>query len=455
MGRGLSTIVLVLVLAGLGAYIYFVDANRPGGTPGPAGTIVESKEKVFTVEADKIQEVRITADKETSLLRKSNLTWQMVEPVQSNVDETEVTGLTNSLTGLEYGRIVEENAADLATYGLAEPRFTIAFKADGGAAGEIAIGEKTPTGTDVYAVKAGEKRVFLVPSYHETSFNKKPFDLRDKRVVIVKREDVNSLQLGGEATLQVSRTNSEWQLNQPVKARADYSAIEGLVTRVTTANMTKMVEQAPANGTLAPAVLAKYGLDKPAVTVTLGAGSGQATLALGKEEDGAVYARDLSRPMVFAVEPALLTDLKKSADEYRNKSPFDFRPFNLARLRITRGANTYEFQKVAAAEANQPDKWQRTINGGAAADVDAAKVEDLISKISNLRVESFVPKPAGQAELTVAASYDDGKFERVRIGKTGADVIAAREGDPGGGRVDSANYEETIKALDAVVTPTT
>jgi hypothetical protein len=454
MGRGLSTIVLILVLAGLGAYIYFVDADRPGGVPGPAGTIVESKEKVFAVETDKIEELRVTAEKETTLLRKVDDKWQLVEPAPAAADSTEVSGLTSNITGLEYGRIVEENAADLANYGLAEPRITVAFKGSDGAAGEIHIGDRTATESDLFAVKAGEKRVFLLPSYHENSFNKKPFDLRDKRVLLVERDQIDSMQIGGDADLQVARTGTEWRLNQPVQARADYSAIEGLVTRVATANMTRLVEQAPAGGTLAADVLAKYGLDQPALTVTVGAGASKAALAIGKEEEGAVYARDLSRPIVFTIDPAIVTDLKKPADEYRNKNVFEFRSFNLARLRITRGSNTYEFQKIPAASSTEPDKWQRTTNGGAAAEVEAAKVEDLLSKLTNLRIESFVPAAGSQPELTVAASYDDdGKFERVRFARSGSDVIAAREGEPGGGRLDAANYDETIKALDAVVTP--
>ena len=45
--RGLtSTLILVVVLAGLGGYIYFVDSKRPA--PGADGSSA-AKEKVFTV----------------------------------------------------------------------------------------------------------------------------------------------------------------------------------------------------------------------------------------------------------------------------------------------------------------------------------------------------------------------------------------------------------------------
>ena len=261
-------------------------------------------------------------------------------------------------------------------------------------AGEISIGERTATQNDLYAVKASDKRVFLVPSFQETSFNKKPFDLRDKRVLIVKRDDIESLEISGDTNLQLARTGTEWKVRRPVEARGDYSAIEGVLTRIGSANMTKIVEQAPAGGSLAPDVLAKYGLDKPPLTVTVAAGSTKGALAIGKEENGVLYARDLSRPMVFTIDPTLAADLKKPADEYRNKNVFEFRPFNLARLRITRGSDTYEFQKIAATAPGQGDKWQRTVNGGAAADVDSAKMDDLLSKLTNLRITSFVPATA-------------------------------------------------------------
>ena len=71
--RGLtSTIILVLVLAGLGAYIYFVDSKKPAGG-------LEEKQKVFTVEADKINEVTVTAENETTSLKKENGTWKFLK----------------------------------------------------------------------------------------------------------------------------------------------------------------------------------------------------------------------------------------------------------------------------------------------------------------------------------------------------------------------------------------
>ena len=92
--RGLaSTIALVLVLAGLGAYIYFVDVGRPAAT-GVEGE--PPRTKVFEVENDKINEIKITAKGETTLLRKAESGWTIVEPMAVDADPPEVIGIATA-----------------------------------------------------------------------------------------------------------------------------------------------------------------------------------------------------------------------------------------------------------------------------------------------------------------------------------------------------------------------
>ncbi len=447
--RGLwSAIALVVVLAGLGGYIYFVDSKRPAAR-------IEEKQKVFSVEADKIEEITITAEGETSTLRKADGTWKMVTPVAADADQNEVSTMTTNLSGIEVNRVIEENAANLGDFGLEKPRITIAFKGAGGAAGQLALGDKTPAQGDVYAVKPGERRVFLVASYQETAFAKKPFDLRDKRILNFDRDKVDSIEVtqGGGTIVQLARSGSDWTVKQPAAVRGDYSTIEGVLTRLSSTNMTRLVEPAATD----PVLLARYGLDKPTTTVTLGAGSTRATLALGKEEEGSVYARDQSRPMVFAVDPTFAADLKKTADDFRDKDLFEFRNFNAARLRITRGSETFEFQKVAGTGDNAAEKWQRVAAGGAATDVDATKMDDLLSKLTSLRAQSFRATAAGtgleQPALVVSASYDQGKFERVRAAKPAAEAFASRDGESGVAVLDATAYDDMIKALGSVLAP--
>jgi hypothetical protein len=451
--RGLtSTLILVVVLGGLGAYIYFVDSKRPaGGVDSSSAT----KEKVFTVEADKINELRISYQGESSLLKKAESGWTMLEPAQIEADPPEAIGVATALTNVEIVRVVDENATDLEQFGLANPSITVAFKADGGASGTLKLGNKNATQGEIYALKNDEKRVFLVSSFQETSFNRKPFDLRDKKILKFDRDKADSLVLvKGAQTIEMARANSEWKVVKPVPSRSDYSAIEGFLTRLSSSNMSKLIEENPKD-------LAKYGLDKPAMTVTIGAGSAKTVLEVSKAKDGETYAKDASRPIVFMVDTTLQGDLEKNFDDYRKKELFEFRPFYLAKLRAVLdapgGPKTYEFEKQKPAKPADPETWQVTRVGGSSHTADQTAMDDLLNKLLAIRAESFVDaktrtgldKPA----LVVSASFDEGKFERVRFGQVGEVAYGVRDGEASVAKIDLPSFRNALQAFDFAVTP--
>jgi hypothetical protein len=448
--RGLtSTLILVIVLAGLGGYIYFVDSERPapGIDGGPA------KAKVYTLEPDAVTEVKLTYNGETSVVRKSDSGWAMVEPVQTEADPAEAASLAQALVNLELVRVLDENPADLAPFGLAEPPIVVEFKGTG-VSGSLRLGRKTPTQGEMYAQKNGEKAVFLVSSFQETNFNRTPFDLRDKKILKFDREKADAVTLIRDGvTMSLAREGSEWKVTGPVASRSDYSSVEGLLTRLSTSNMSKLIDSEAKD-------LAKYGLDKPVMTITVGAGSAKTVLEVGKTENDQTYARDAARPLVFTVDTTLQGDLIKPFDDYRKKELFELRAFYVTRLRAVLdapgGAKTYEFEKVAA-KPGDGETWKVTRVGGASHIADAAAMEDLLTKLVAIKAESFVDartrtgidKPA----LVVSASYDEGKFERVRFGQVGDAAFGVREGEAVVAKVDRAAMAAAMQAFDVAVTP--
>jgi len=267
MGRGWSTLALVAVAAGLGAYIYFVDAER---------STTEVKEKVFSVAADDIEQLRVTAKGETSVLKKTDGKWMLVEPVATDADESAVTALLGGLTSLELTREVDPKAANLAEFGLAAAKADVTFTAKGGVTGRVRLGDQTPAGSDLYAVKGDESRVFLVATFVESSLAKSAFELRDKRVLRFERDKADGLEITADGRVPVtfSRSASEWRVTAPVNARGDYGAIEGLLTRLSTTMMTGIE-------TTDVSDVKKFGLDKPTSTLVVKTGSSSATIAVG------------------------------------------------------------------------------------------------------------------------------------------------------------------------------
>jgi hypothetical protein len=451
--RGLwSTLALVVVLAGLGAYIYFVDSRRPASTNldgEPART------KVFTVEADKINEIRLTSKGQTTLLRKTDAGWQMIEPTKVDADPPEAIGLAQAIANLESVREVVDNPSDLEQFGLAEPPITVEFTAEGGASGSFKLGNKNATQGELYALKGGDDTVFLVSAFQESSFNREPFALRDKKILKFDREKADTLALvKGANAIELSRAGSDWRVVKPVASRSDYSAVEGFITRLSSANMSTLVEESATD-------LANYGLDKPVMTVTIGAGSAKTVLEVGKTENDQTYAKDASRPIVFTVDSTLQADLDKNFDDYRKKELFEFRPFYLARMRAVLdapgGPKTYEIEKVAPAKPGEADTWKVTRVGGASHTPDSAAMDDLLNKLVALTAESFVSGNTRTGldtpALVVSTSYDDGKFERVRFGSVGDNAYAVRDGEAGVAKLDTMAMRAALQAFDAVVMP--
>src|SRR6202047_2086904 len=189
--RGLrSTIALLVVLVGLGAYVYFVTWKKSPEDSGP------KKEKVFAAgEPDKLEELKVKSESgDVTSLKKVSGTWQIVAPLSAPAAESEISGLTSALGQMEIVRVIDENPTDLKEYGLDAPRIEVEFKSgDGKPSGRILLGSKTPTGGNLYAKRNDEKRVFLVADFQDSSLNKSTFNLRDKTLIKIARDKVDGV----------------------------------------------------------------------------------------------------------------------------------------------------------------------------------------------------------------------------------------------------------------------
>jgi hypothetical protein len=430
-----SFLVLLVIAVALGGYLYYDSKREP--------TDEKKQEKVYPgVVADKIERVTVkpaTGD-ETSVEKQGNA-WQVTQPSPAAADEAELSGITSNLASLEIQRVVDDQATDLKQYGLDPARIEVTFKF-AGKEQKLLLGQKTPTGSDLYARTPDKPRVFLVSSYLESTFNKSSFDLRDKTILKIDREKVDRVEIETpDRTVKVAKQGADWRIASPVDARADFGAVEGIIGRLNTTPM-KSIASPDAQD------LKEYGLDKPAATVRVTSGSSQAGLAIGKSAgDGVVYAKDLSRPMVFTVEAALLDEIKKPADDFRVKDLFDARSFNTTRIEIVRNGQTITLEKEKDKAA-----WKQVAPSAKAA--DAGKVEALMTALTSARATSFVDKMAGTGldtpEITVSLAYENGeKHEKVSFGRKGADAYARREGDAAA-KIDASALDGILKAIDAL-----
>ena len=126
-------------------------------TKGPVDD-AQKHDKVFTVDADKIDELEIKSESgDRTTLKRKGTDWQIVQPVAAPPDQAAVSGITSNLASLEIQRVIDENPSDLKNSAWPQPRVEVTFKS-GGQEHKLQIGQKTPTGTDIYAKLAGRRR---------------------------------------------------------------------------------------------------------------------------------------------------------------------------------------------------------------------------------------------------------------------------------------------------------
>jgi hypothetical protein len=436
--RGIrSFLVLVVIAGGLGGYLYY-DSKHPAED-------TKKNEKVFAdLKSDAITQVTVKSDKgETTTAQKQSNAWQLTQPVQAPADEAELSGITSNLASAEVQSVIDEKPSDVKQFGLDPARIQVSFKT-GGTDHALLIGQKTPTGADLYARLSDKPRVFLIPSFLETTFNKSAFDLRDKTILKIDHDKTDRLEISSaDRTVTLTKKGEDWQMTAPADARADFSAVDGILGRLNSTPMKAIIAENATD-------LKQYGLDKPDVTVHVGAGSSQAGLIVGKSAgDGIVYAKDLSRPMVFTVEKALVDELKKPADDFRIKDIFDARSFNTTAITVTyKGA-------PLSLEKDKDGKWKQTAPSAKAA--DSTRVEALLTALTNARATGFVDKDKiggtglDKPDPVVSIKSEDGqKQEKVSFARKGTDAYARREGDASAAKIDASQLDAITKALDAL-----
>lgn len=428
-----STLVLIVVLAGLVGYIYY--RNNREATPE------DTKEKAFaTLNAEDIEEVQIKSADQTTRVQKTDGVWKIVAPEAAEADQGEMSSITMSLATLELQRVIDEKPADVTAYGLDPARIDVEFRVKGEKEPRrVQIGERTPTGGDLYARIAGQPRVFLVSSFLDATFNKNTFALRDKTVIRIDREKVDRIEIvADKRPVTLAKSGNEWRIVAPLMARADLAAIEGALERLSSAQMQGIVSPEGAD-------LRKHKLDPPVASFTAVAGSSRATLLFGATENALIFAKDASRPMVFTVAPTLYTDVIRDVAEFRRKDLFDSRSFTATHVEFVRGAETVVLDKTKNSDGSE------TWKNGAGKQIDAMKVEELLSKVSGLRAESFESSPAAALKtpvLVVKVQFDDKKMEQVAFARSGSDVLASRSDEPGMAKVMAASFDEVFKGID-------
>jgi hypothetical protein len=171
----------------------------------------------------------------------------------------------------------------------------------------------------------------------------------------------------------------EWRIVEPLKADAENSAINGLVSNLKGAKVEQVVTETAEE-------LEPFGLEEPEITVVVLVAEGEespAPLLLGgKSPIGHnSYAMIEGQDKVLLLSTHLVPQFDKDLYELRHKKLFAFKREDVERLRIHR-VDEPEVEIV-----REGDRWQlvRPLRGRA----DETEVDKILNKLTTLKAESF------------------------------------------------------------------
>jgi len=462
----------LLALLALGSYIWFVERKRE---PKPEGE--REKVAVLAIDKAKAKEVTITAAGGLTIdVVKQDGAWKLTAPAAAPADTSAVETMLGSLEKLEADEVVADSVSDFAQYGLATPSRSVTAVVEGAAAPlAIEFGAKSPDGGSVYARKPGEAKVYLVPSWVESGFDKKPFDLRDRDLLHVKRDDVRTLEVASpEGGFALARTDAgEWAFTKPLATRAGRWSVDGLLGTIENLRMDSVAGESVSD----PKQIASYGLAKPTRSVTLVTKDGAAkTLEIGtpapdpsatpapapspfaKGEKPAppkptkYYARAEGSGLVAVIPAALADDLAKGMGELRAKRLLEVATYETAGFDVTAAGATKSYTKSTTKDKDGLEKaqWKRTAPD--AKELDTTKVEDALFKLGGVDVSEFIdaPKPPSDYGLDAPALKVKVKAKDeswIELGRKDGAFYARRSGDAAVLKLDSAKAEELLKAF--------
>ncbi len=415
-------LIAVVLLAVLGGLTWWSNKNQADKAKAPGDAVATTK--LLTIPDDQFQGINIKKlTGETMALKKENGKWQMTAPKAMTADQDAVGSMASTLGSLSADKVVEEKAADLKPYGLETPTLDIQVMRKDGKTDHLLIGDDTPTGSGAYAKLANDARVVTVSAATKTSLDKRPDDLRDKRLMTFDSDKLSRVDLAGKgAAVEFGKNGqNEWQIVKPRPLRADGSAVDGLISKLKDAKMDLTEEDAAK----------KFAAATKVALATVTDAGGTQTLEVRRDKDKNVYAKSSAVDGVYKTSADVADALDKGVDDFRNKKVFDFGFSDPTKVELK-----------GASYTKTGDKWM----SGAKA-LDNGSVQTLIDKLRDLTAIKFAEKGGGQPVFEPTVTSNSGKrAEKVVISKLGNQYFAQREGEPSIYELDGKAVEELMKA---------
>ena len=374
---------MLVVLLGLGAYVYFVEL--------PKAKQEAEKTTVLTFEKEAVDTLTLTyPEREIRLQQTAAGEWDITAPIQAKADDTAVNNMLTTIVDEEVTRsLTPEEPVDLALYGLAQPPVVLRIALqDGTTLPKVSIGKDTPVGFSAYVQKEGDPQLHLTRQAFRLGLTKEVKELRDKTVLPFETDSVTRIAINtAETSIVLGKTDDGWAFENRASHAVDTTAVHTYLSTLEGLRAEDFVEQPLLD-------LSAFGLDPPQLTVSLHLGEDtKRTLSVGGEKSGEAgntsHSRESGNPgqrylkrddgeTLYLVRTGLLKDLSKSVTDFRDKAVVSIPEGKITQVVVTRAGG--EGFTLARGEENA---WE--IDSKSEGTLKTATLSQFVADLRELR----------------------------------------------------------------------
>jgi hypothetical protein len=259
--------------------------------------------RLLTVDSDKISQIDLVAKKQEMTFGRNKDEWQIVKPKPLRADDTQVDELVRALTDakmeLDASNDQKKNASIFAS---ATPVGTAKVTAESGPQ-ELQVRKNKD---DYYAKSSAVEGIYKVPSTLGQALDKSLEDFRNKKLFDLGSDDPNKIELhDGSKAVFLTRSGEDWWSGSAKKV--DTGTVDGLIEKLRDLSASKFVDS---------------GFTASIIDLTVTSNDGKRVEKVGISKAGDSYiAKRENDPALYQVDPKVVDDLRKSADEVKPAAP--------------------------------------------------------------------------------------------------------------------------------------
>jgi len=273
---------------------------------------------VLHVSRDAVRKLEVSGpDGGYALARDDRGEWAFTSPLPTRAGRWSVDGVLGNLETLRMDSVAAEDAKDPKPYGLDKPVRTVRLGLADGNAKTLEIGSAAPGDKKHYAREGGRGLVAVIPDTILDTLAKGKDDLRAKRLLEVSSFDVEGFEVeAGGAKKTYARSTakdkdgvdtSKWKRVKPDAKDLDTTKVQDALFLVGGVDVQEFVDK--------PAAPETYGLDHPALKVTIREKDKPETSFEVGEKGGSYYARRAGDQAVLKLDATKAADLVKKFAE--------------------------------------------------------------------------------------------------------------------------------------------